>query len=91
VRKTIKNIFTEYGTVAVVVYFGIFFAVLFAAWAAIHLGWQPESVTGNVGAFTAAYLATKVTQPVRIATTLAVTPLAARAYDRFARRDASLG
>jgi hypothetical protein len=87
VRKTIKHIFTEYGSVAVVVYFGIFFAVLFGAWTAIHFGWQPQSVTGNVGAFTAAYLATKVTQPVRIATTLAVTPVAARAYHRFARRE----
>jgi hypothetical protein len=86
-RRTIKNIFTEYGPVAVVVYFGIFFTVLFGAWTAIHFGWQPSSVTGNAGAFTAAYLATKVTQPVRIATTLAVTPVAARVYERFTRRD----
>lgn len=85
-RKTIKNIFAEYGPVAVVVYFGLFFTVLFAAWAAIHMGWQPTSVTGNVGAFTAAYLATKVTQPVRIATTLVLTPIAARTYARIANR-----
>ena len=84
-RKTFKHILTEYGAVAVVVYFAIFFAVLFAFWGAIRLGWHPASVTGNVGAFTAAYLATKITQPLRIAATLAVTPLAARGFERLAR------
>ncbi len=85
-RKTLKNILAEYGAVAVVVYLTIFFAVLFSLWAAIHLGWRPESVTGNVGAFTAAYLATKVTQPLRIAVTLALTPLVAKLYERLARK-----
>ncbi len=84
-RKTFKHILTEYGAVAVVVYFAIFFAVLFAFWGAIRLGWHPASVTGSVGAFTAAYLATKITQPLRIAATLALTPLAARGYERMAR------
>jgi hypothetical protein len=82
VRKTINHILAEYGSVALVVYFTLFFVVLLGAWAAIHLGWQPESVTGSVGAFTTAYLATKVTQPIRIASTLALTPLAARVYHR---------
>jgi hypothetical protein len=85
VRKTIRNLLAEYGAVAVVVYFAIFFAVLFAFWGAIRLGWHPASVTGNVGAFTAAYLATKVTQPLRNAATLALTPLAARGYEWMAR------
>ena len=85
-RKTLKNILAEYGAVAVVVYLTIFFVVLFSLWAAIHLGWRPESLTGNVGAFTAAYLATKVTQPLRIAATLALTPLAAKLYERSARK-----
>jgi hypothetical protein len=87
VRKTFKHILAEYGPVAVAVYFGIFFSVLLAAWTAIHLGWQPASVSGNVGAFTAAYLATKVTQPFRIAGTLALTPIAARAYEKVIRRN----
>jgi ABC-type siderophore export system fused ATPase/permease subunit len=87
VRKTIQHLLAEYGTVAVVVYFTIFFTVLGAAWIAIHLGWRPDSVAGNVGSFTAAYLATKVTQPIRIASTLALTPLAARVYERFARKE----
>lgn len=87
-RKTLKAIFAEYGPIAVVVYLTIFCVVLFAAWGAIHLGWQPESLTANVGTFTAAYLATKLTQPFRIASTLALTPVVAKVYGRLARRPA---
>ena len=82
-RKTLKHILTEYGTVAVIVYFAIFFAVLFGFWAAIRFGWRTESTAGSVGTFTAAYIATKLTQPLRIAATLALTPLAAKLYERI--------
>jgi hypothetical protein len=82
-RKSFQQIIAEYGPVAVVVYFTLFFGVLGGAWLAIHLGWQPGSMAGNVGVFTGAYLFTKVTQPLRIAATLAITPFAARLYHRF--------
>ncbi len=82
-RKTLKNIVTEYGPIAVVVYLGIFFTVLVTFWGAVNLGWQPESLTANMGGFAAAYLATKLTQPARIASTLALTPVVARAYQRI--------
>lgn len=81
-QKTLKHILGEYGPVAVVTYFAIFFTVLLAAWVALHFGWRPDSVAGNVGTFTAAYLATKLTQPMRIAATLVLTPIVARAYRR---------
>jgi hypothetical protein len=83
VRKTLKQIATEYGGVAVAVYLTIFAAVLLGSWAAIHFGWKPQSAGGNVGSFTAAYIATKLTQPLRIAATLALTPLVAKAYERI--------
>lgn len=85
-RKTVKNILAEYGAVALVVYFAIFFAVLFGFWAGIRFGWRPESATGNAGAITAAYIATKLTQPLRIAATLALTPFIAKAYERITRK-----
>ncbi len=88
-RKALKHILAEYGATAVVVYLTIFFAVLLSAWGAIHLGWQLEGMTQNVGAFTAAYLATKVTQPLRIAATLALTPLVVRVVERFRPRGAT--
>jgi O-antigen ligase len=78
VKKTAQQILTEYGAIGVVVYFAIFFAVLFGFWAAIRAGWHPKSVGGGVGSFTAAYIATKLTQPLRIAATVALTPLVAR-------------
>jgi hypothetical protein len=82
VRRTFKDILAEYGAVALVVYLTIFAVVLFSFWAAISMGWKPASAVGSVGAFTAAYIATKVTQPLRIAATLALTPIVARIYER---------
>jgi hypothetical protein len=81
-RWTLKHVLAEYGATAVVVYLAIFFAVLFAACAGINLGWQPETLTGNVGTFTAAYLTTKLTYPLRIAGAVAITPFAARLVGR---------
>ena len=86
-RRTLKQIAAEYGAVAVVVYLAIFAVVLLGSWAAIHLGWKPRSTTGGVGSFAAAYIATKLTQPLRIAATLALTPIVAQAYERIRAAD----
>ena len=83
VQKTLKQLLAEYGRTALVVYLAIFLVVLVGSWAAIHLGWRPESATGGVGALTAAYLVTKLTQPLRIAATLVLTPLVAKVSERF--------
>jgi ABC-type siderophore export system fused ATPase/permease subunit len=85
-RKTIQNIFAEYGAIAVVVYFAIFFLVLLGFWAAFRFGWKPSSAAATVGVWTAAYIATKLTQPVRIIATLVVTPLVAKLHERVTRR-----
>jgi len=82
VKKTVQKLLAEYGAVAVVVYFVIFFAVLGGFWLAIRFGWKPSSTAGSVGAFAAAYIATKITQPIRIAATLVLTPFVARVYER---------
>ncbi len=85
-RKTAQRLFAEYGLAAVIVYFTIFFAVLFGAWAAISAGWQPSGALANVGTFTAAYLFTKLTQPVRIGATIVLAPIAARLWERLVAR-----
>lgn len=82
-RKTINHLLTEYGAVAVVVYFAIFFAVLAGFWLAIHFGWRTHSAAGTAGTLAAAYVATKLTQPLRIAATLVLTPAVARFYERL--------
>jgi hypothetical protein len=86
VRKTIKHILVEYGAIAVVVYLAIFFLVWFGFWAAMRFGWEPASAAANVGTFAAAYIATKITQPLRILATLAVTPFIAKIYERVIGR-----
>jgi hypothetical protein len=85
-RKTIQKLLVEYGAIAVVVYFAIFFLAIFGFWAAIRFGWQPSSTAGTLGIWTAAYIATKLTQPLRIVATLAVTPLIAKIYERITGR-----
>ena len=88
-KRTVQKLLTEYGTVAVIVYFVIFFAVLGAFWLAIRFGWRPSSAAGSVGTFAAAYVATKLTQPLRIAATVVVTPLIAKLYERVRGRGAT--
>jgi hypothetical protein len=72
----------EYGSAAAWVYFAIFALVLVGFATAIKLGVQVESAAGAAGTWGAAYLATKLTQPLRILATLVVTP----AVVRIARR-----
>lgn len=86
-RKTLKSVLAEYGPVALVVYLVIFALVLLGSWAAIRMGWRPATAAGGMGTFAAAYLITKVTQPLRIAATLALTPLVARLTRRTPRAE----
>jgi hypothetical protein len=83
----------EYGVIAVIVYFTIFFATWIGAWAAIQrgvdlaalaarFGLSSNRIVANLGAWTAAYIFTKILQPVRIGVTLLLTPVMARLYER---------
>jgi hypothetical protein len=95
-RKTFKELLAEYGTIAVVVYFTIFFGVWVGAWAAIQrgvdlralaarVGLSPNGTVANLGAWGAAYIFTKLLQPVRIGVTVLLTPLVVRLYERVRR------
>jgi hypothetical protein len=97
VRKTYLRLLTEYGIVAVVVWFTLFFAVFLGAWAGIRYGWDPAPVAAKLGLdprglvastsnWLLAYVFTKLTTPVRAAVTLALTPLVARGYERVTGR-----
>jgi len=85
-RKSLKQVMAEYGPVALAVYLVIFAAVLGGSWAAIRLGWSPSGAAGSAGTFAAAYIFTKLTQPLRIAATLVLTPLVAKLYARLTSR-----
>ena len=83
-----KHLLVEYGVTALVVHYVIFVLVIVGFWAAIRLGWQPTSAAGSVGTWTAAYIMTKIVQPLRIVATLAVTPFIAKLYERLTGRSA---
>ncbi|MGH7679121.1 MAG: hypothetical protein ACRENU_11685 [Gemmatimonadaceae bacterium] len=85
-----RNLVVEYGVIAIVVHYIIFGLVIVGFWAAMRTGWEPTSAAGSVGTWTAAYVATKVTQPLRIIATLALTPFIARIYERVTGRSARL-
>jgi hypothetical protein len=78
--RTLRRILAQYGTIAVVVYLTLHMIVLFAFYLAIKMGWTPEGIAGEAGIWTVAYIFTKLTQPVRLAVTLVVTPLIARLF-----------
>lgn len=88
-RKRLKQLLAEYGIVAVVLYFLIFFLVLGGVWIGIRAGWKPRSVSGGLGTFAAVYIITKLTQPLRIAATLVLTPFVARLYEKITGRSAT--
>ena len=74
--ERMKGALAEYGSVALVVYLVLFGSVLAGFSVAI-------SAAGGVGTLAAAYIATKLTQPLRILATLAITPLVAVGLKRL--------
>ena len=87
-KKTLKALLAEYGVVAVVLYFVIFGLVLAGSYFAIRAGWTPKGAAGKTGTLVAAYVVTKLTQPIRIAVTVVLTPFFARIYERVTGRSA---
>ena len=82
-KSKLKRAFAQYGRVAVFVYLAIFVSTFFGFWTLLTMGvdirtWSFFSELGELGAVGLAYAATKLTQPVRIAVTLTLTPFAAR-------------
>ncbi|MCB9777442.1 MAG: DUF1279 domain-containing protein [Alphaproteobacteria bacterium] len=92
-KKSYKDLVARYGRVAVITYFSIFFSVLGAFWIAVQqgvdlaqglqaLGFDTAGATSRSGTFVVAYGFTKLTQPLRIAATVVLTPLIARFVGR---------
>lgn len=81
-KKTLKEILAEYGTIAVVVYLLLFAIVLTGSYFAIRFGWTTNSAAGTAGIWTAAYIVTKITQPLRIAATVVLSAFIGRMWDR---------
>jgi len=86
-RKTLKNVLAEYGVIAVVVYLTLFFIVFVGSYFAIRLGWTPGSTAGKAGAWTAAYIVTKIAQPLRIAATVLIATFVGKMWEKRKSQD----
>ncbi|MEZ4270280.1 MAG: hypothetical protein R3C68_02220 [Myxococcota bacterium] len=82
-KEQLPKLLSEYGPVAVVVWFVIFGAVLCGFALAIQSGVDVDTPAGAVGVWGSAYLATQLAKPLRIIATLMLTPLVARQWRRF--------
>jgi hypothetical protein len=80
-----KALLAEYGNIALATYIVIWLATLAGFAIAISMGFQVDSASGGVGLLGASWVATKLTQPLRIAGTLAATPLVAAALRKLRR------
>lgn len=90
-KERLKSLLAEYGRVAIWTYFILFGLTLSGFAVAIAAGVRVESTQGQAGVLGAAYVATKLTQPLRIGATLALTPLVARLAQRVRRSKARDG
>lgn len=81
-RAKYEGLVQEYGAIAIVTYFVIFFGTWGAFWYALSAGFEVSGAAGQAGTFWGAYAATKLTQPLRIGATFLLTPLIATARHR---------
>ena len=72
----------EYGKVALGTYLVLWAAVLIASGVAIKLGYEFDGMSETGGILLGSWVAAKVTQPFRIAATVALTPLVAKVLRR---------
>ena len=82
-REKLKLLLEAYGRVAIVTYFVIFGLTLAGFAIAITYGFKVEGAESGAGLLLASWVATKLTQPLRIAGTLALTPLIAAALKKL--------
>lgn len=98
VQERFKGLVAEYGPLLFAVYFSIFGLVFVGSallgkpqleklmeWAQRTLGVNLGGAAATAGAWTLAYLFTKAMQPLRIAATIALTPLVASIWHRLRR------
>jgi hypothetical protein len=82
-REKLKAHLEEYGRVAIWTYLVIWLTVLAGFALAITAGVSVSTSTGGAGVLLSAWLATKLTQPLRIAGTLAATPVVAAVIKKW--------
>jgi len=84
-KDRFQSLLAEWGPLFVVVWFGLFAIVLMGFVLAIKFGFKSESTAGEMGILGAAYIATQLTKPLRIAATVIITPALGAFLKRFRR------
>lgn len=79
-KQRMTALMEDYGPVAFAVYFALFGLCIAGFSVAFRMGFKMEGVGGTAGTLGAAWLATKVIQPLRILATLALTPPVGRMW-----------
>jgi hypothetical protein len=73
--EKLKALLAEYGNIALGTYIVIWLATMAGFAIAISMGVKVESAASGAGLLGASWVAAKLTQPIRIAATIAATPL----------------
>jgi hypothetical protein len=90
-KDRFQELLAEYGPIAIVIHFALFFTSVFAFWVAIGMGVDvggdianaPEWLTGSGSArLVAAYVASQLIKPIRLGLVLLLTPAVARLLRR---------
>lgn len=85
-REKLKRLLEEYGRVAIWVYLVIWLSVLAGFAIAISAGFNVKDGAAGMGVLGAAWVATKLTQPLRIGATLLLTPAVAAVLNKWRGR-----
>ena len=92
-KNKIQELIALYGKLAFITYFIIFALVFSGFYVAIQSGVDLEEWSlfrgrlGQAGTIVVAYVATKITQPIRIAAAVAITPIVAQFIEKKESRD----
>lgn len=78
-----QELIERFGTAAIAVYLTLFFSTWIGFWFAIRSGISVDGAAAGAGTIGGAYLATKLTQPARIALTAVITPAAVALWQRL--------
>ena len=84
-KDRLQDHITEYGRLALIIFFSLGIMTLVGFYLAIKAGIDVGSNSGSAGALVAAWVATKLTMPIRIGATLVLTPILARLLRRSPR------
>jgi hypothetical protein len=85
-KAKMERLLSEYGTAALITYFAIFALTLLGFVAAISAGWSTEGAAETTGLWFSAWVATKLTQPLRIGATIVLTPAIVAVWHRVRGR-----